>query len=422
MQHRSLYQRGIYMLAVVALFSMTTGCKTKLPKTEPMKTTDMPAGTFGHDMAFLNQYKETVVLSDSLAKSQVVIVPGWQARVMTSTANGPAGFSYGWINYKLVSSGVKTPHINAFGGEERLWLGPEGGPFSIYFAQGVKQEFSNWNVPAELDTVPFDLVSKTNTRASFARQFSLVNYAGTRLDIGIERAIDLLDAEAIRSTLGFAVPDSLNSVAYQSENILTNRGTHAWTRETGMLSIWMLSMLNPSPEVTIFLPFRQGENKQLGDVLHDDYFGKVPPERLIVDKGMIFFRADGKHRSKIGIPPQRAGKFSASYDARHKSLTLLWCDVPEGKTAYVNSKWGIQQDPFTGDAINAYNDGPVEDGTQMGPFYELESSSPAADLKPGEKMIHTQRIFHFEGSEAQLSLITEKVFGIKLSEVAGKFK
>ena len=88
----------------------------------------------------------------------------------------------------------------------------------------------------------------------------------------------------------------------------------------------------------------------------------------------------------------------------------------------MNSKWEIQKDPFSGDAINAYNDGPVEDGTQMGPFYELESSTPAANLKPGEKLMHRQRIFHFEGNEDQLSKITEKIFGISLDEVVRKFK
>ncbi len=87
----------------------------------------------------------------------------------------------------------------------------------------------------------------------------------------------------------------------------------------------------------------------------------------------------------------------------------------------MNSKWEIQKDPFSGDAINAYNDGPVEDGTQMGPFYELESSSPAAGLKPGEKMTHSQRIFHFTGTEAELSSITEKIFGVSLNDIAAKF-
>jgi hypothetical protein len=218
------------------------------------------------------------------------------------------------------------------------------------------------------------------------------------------------------------LPDSISSVAYQSENVLANLGKNAWTRETGMLSIWMLSMLNPSPEVTIFIPYINTEESNQGTIVHDDYFGKVPSERLLVEKGIIYFKADGKYRSKIGIPPKRASKFSGSYDASRSALTLLWSDIPKERSNYVNSKWEIQKDPFSGDAINAYNDGPVEDGTQMGPFYELESSSPAAGLKPGEKLTHRQRIFHFTGKEAELSRITEKIFGVSLVDITAKFK
>lgn len=401
---------------------LLASCKSKTPITEIMKTNDTVAGTFGHDLEFLNRYKETIVLSDSQSLARVVVIPGWQARVMTSTATGNDGFSFGWINYKLISSGKSTPHINAFGGEERLWLGPEGGQFSIYFAKGAKQEFTNWYVPAELDTVGFDLVSKSRNQARFNKQFRLFNYSGTRLDIGIERTISLLDRKSIGQSLGMVLSDSISSVAYQSENVLINQGSDSWTKETGMLSVWMLSMLNPSPEVTIFIPYIKGDENKIGKIVHDDYFGKVPPDRLLVENGIIYFKADGKYRSKIGIPPQRASAFSGSYDARRGALTLLWCELPKGKTNYVNSKWEIQKDPFSGDAINAYNDGPVEDGTQMGPFYELESSSPAADLKPGEKLTHTQRIFHFTGNEAELSRITEKVFGVSLGVVAGKLR
>ena len=204
--------------------------------------------------------------------------------------------------------------------------------------------------------------------------------------------------------------------------LLNNLGHKAWTRETGMLSIWMLSMLNPSPEVTIFIPYIIGDKNKQGTIVHDDYFGKVPSDRLIIENGIIYFKADGKYRSKIGVPPQRASEFSGSYDASRGALTLLWCDLPKGRTDYVNSKWEIQKEPFSGDAINAYNDGPVEDGTQMGPFYELESSSPAANLKPGEKLTHTQRIFHFTGNEAELSKITERIFGVSLNDVVKKFK
>ena len=52
--------------------------------------------------------------------------------------------------------------------------------------------------------------------------------------------------------------------------------------------------------------------------------------------------------------------------------------LPAGEREYVNSLWEIQDEPFRGDVVNSYNDGKLEDGTQLGPFYELESSSPAA--------------------------------------------
>jgi hypothetical protein len=387
-----------------------------------MKTNDAAAGTFGYDNSFLNKHQKTVLLSDSLSKAELIIIPGWQARVMTSTANGNEGFSYGWINYKLIESGKKVPHINAYGGEERLWLGPEGGQFSIYFAKGAKQEFKNWQVPGVLDTIGFELVSKSKTKASFNKKFSLTNYSGTIFDIEIERKVELLGRADIGKSLGLELPDSVKAVAYHTENSLVNNGQKEWTKESGRLSLWMLSMLNPSPEVTIFIPYKEDNENLNSKILNDDYFGKVPADRLIVDKGVIYFKADGKYRSKIGIPPQRALNFLGSYDTQHKALTLLWCDLPKGKTDYVNSKWEIQKDPFSGDAINAYNDGPVEDGTQLGPFYEMETSSPAANLKPGEKLTHQQRIFHFEGSEDQLNLITNKIFGINLTEVKKKFQ
>jgi len=63
----------------------------------------------------------------------------------------------------------------------------------------------------------------------------------------------------------------------------------------------------------------------------------------------------------------------------------------------------------------------LSDGTQMGPFYELESSSPAAFLDPGERMMHCHATFHIVGSKTQLSKISEKIFGITLDKVESIF-
>ena len=94
-------------------------------------------GTFAYDVDFLKQHqKDIIVLGDS-AGAQVVISPAYQGRVMTSSAEGSKGMSFGWINHDLIASGKLTEHMNAFGGEERFCLGPEGGQFSIYFKKGV---------------------------------------------------------------------------------------------------------------------------------------------------------------------------------------------------------------------------------------------------------------------------------------------
>ncbi len=43
---------------------------------------------------------------------------------------------------------------------------------------------------------------------------------------------------------------------------------------------------------------------------------------------------------------------------------------------------------------------------KWGLFMNWRVPHPAANLKPGEKLTHTQRIFHFTGNEAELSRIT----------------
>ena len=93
--------------------------------------------TFRSDLAFLKCHTETIVLLDRERDARVAVCPALQGRVMTSTATGDGGLSYGWINYEAIASGELKPHINVYGGEDRFWLGPEGGQFSIFFKKGA---------------------------------------------------------------------------------------------------------------------------------------------------------------------------------------------------------------------------------------------------------------------------------------------
>ena len=408
--------------ALVFTIIIAIGCSSPRNRNANTMKTEIQKGTYGYDSAFFAANNiSTVELRDSTSKASVLIVPAYQGRVMTSSVNGSEGVSFGWINYRHIESGELSSQFNPFGGEERIWFGPEGGPFSIYFKKGEEQVFSNWVVPKEIDTEPFDIVSKSMSEVSFRKDLKLINASGTELAASVDRSVRLLNKTFVEEALGMAMDNSLSFVAYESENTLENRGTAEWTKKTGTLSVWMLAMFNPSAEGVVFIPFKKGLKDELGPEVNDDYFGKVPADRLVVNDGILFFRVDGKHRSKIGISPLRVQPFCGSYDPANKVLTLLWHSSPVTPSEYVNSKWGGQDYPFSGDVVNSYNDGPVEDGSIMGPFYEIESSSPAAFLKPGEKLTHTQRIFHISGNETELSAITEKLFNVSIADIVATF-
>ena len=374
-------------------------------------------GTFGYDLQFLKQYhKDLILLGDgSDAGAQIIILPAYQGRVMTSTADGNGGMSFGWINYDLIDSNKEEEHFHAFGGEERFWLGPEGGQFSIFFKKGDPFDFDHWYVPKAIDTEPFILVSSSKTEANFQREMNLKNYSGFEFNLRVNRHIRLLSKTEIPLLLGFPLPENLQVVGFESNNSITNTGNTPWTKEKGLLSIWILSMFNAGNKTTIAVPYKQGNENDLGKLVTDDYFGKVPVDRLKIKNGIIFLNADANYRSKIGISPKRALPILASFDQVNEVLTIAQFSLPEFPADYVNSLWEIQENPFEGDVVNAYNDGFI-DGKQMGKFYELESSSPAATLNVGESVLHLHRTIHLKGNIKELDEITQTLLGIHLSE------
>ena len=386
---------------------------------------------FNDDLEFLKKHTPIVLLSQG--SSAIAVAPAYQGRVMTSTIDQGSGPSFGWINRKVIAAGLLSAeerkgkleeHIYIFGGEERFWLGPEGGQFALFFKPGTKFEFSDWTTPAAIDTEPFQLVKQTRNSVSFKRDCDLINYSGTQFEMGIERTIRLLDNATIAKLLQeTALAESLQVVAYESDNRLTNRGKQAWVPETGLPSIWLLGMYNPSPRTTVVIPFMPGEETELGPKVNDAYFGKVAPDYLKVNDDVLFFKGDGTRRGKIGITPQRSKGIAGSYDAQGRVLTLVTYDVQKAPQGFVNSMWEIQERPYQGDVINSYNDGsPAEGEPPLGPFYELETSSPAAALKPGETMRHVQQTLHLQGTEAQLGPIAKRMLGVGLKQIKGSFR
>jgi len=400
------------VVAVLILGILFIQCKEKKIMTEK---------SFKEDVAFLKQYTQLITLYNADGKSKVAVCPDLQGRVMTSTATGDDGLSFGWINYKFFEEGIQDEHMNAYGGEDRLWLGPEGGQFSIFFKPGVPMTFENWFTPPPINSESWTLVKETETSVEMQKKMHLTNYSGTDFDLKINRTILLLAKAFVDQILGIEVSNEIDFVGYETKNMLTNTGDKAWDKETGTLSIWMLDMLKTGTDVTVVIPHKDGKEEDLGPIATTNYFGEIPPDRIIMKGSVIYFKADGNQRGKLGLSWKRAKSYAGSYDADKKILTLISFSVPEQEKLYVNSLWEHQKNPFEGDVLNSYNDGPLEDGSQMGPFYEIESSSPAAFLEPEESITHYHRVFHFIGDEDELDRISTKILGVGLRQITSVF-
>lgn len=405
------------------LLFFVSGCDEN-NKNKNMKILEaINSDTYVEDVTFMKAYTPIIELSHPSGKGKVAVAPALQGRVMTSSSNGLSGKSYGWINKDLFKSRDIFEHINVFGGEERFWLGPEGGQYSIFFKKGSEFTLDDWYTPKLIDLEAFDIKTESSSSVTFIKSASLVNYSGFKFNFDIEREVKVLSKDEIFVNLGIDISNEINCVAYKTTNSISNSGKFDWKKESGLLSVWLLGMFNPSPEITIVIPYIGGDEAVLGAPVNDNYFGKVPVDRLIVKENVIYFQGDGNFRSKIGLTPKRAKNILGSYDGASNMLTIIKYNKPDGVEDYVNSKWEIQKDPYSGDVVNSYNDGAPEPGKKpLGPFYELETSSPALNLKVGEQATHIQTTFHFEGSPEQLTIISEKLLGVSIAEITSVFK
>ncbi|MEN9975778.1 MAG: hypothetical protein RLZZ282_1784 [Verrucomicrobiota bacterium] len=387
------------------------------------------SATFGQDLSFLKTHTTIHVLEDPASGARVAVAPAWQGRVMTSTASGEHGTSLGWIHYANVETGILPEdkrtglarHIHIFGGEERFWLGPEGGQYALFFPPApAPYTFENWFTPALMDTEPFDVVARDASHIEFKKSAVLTNRANTKLHVSISRNLQLLNKAAISLALKSDVPDDLAVVAYRSTNILTNCGDTAWTPDSGLASIWLLGMFKHGPGVTVVVPLKEGPGK----AVNADYFGELKPDRLTTTDKAVFFKADGGFRSKIGVPPARSTGMAASYDPARQTLTIVRSELPPQAATlpYVRSQWIDHTAPYAGDLINAYNDGsPAAGEPPLGPFYELETSSPALPLSPGKAITHVQETIHLEGPAKSLDHVARAVLSVSLEEITHAF-
>jgi len=369
------------------------------------------------DLALLRAHGDVEVL-EAPGGGVVLVSPRWQGRVMTSAVE-PHGASLGFVHRAFIESGKTGTPFDNYGGEDRFWLGPEGGQYGLYFPPGAPFAIESWQTPHAMQEGPWEVRSRDATHVRLARTMRVTSWSGVDFDVAVDRTVRVLSADAVRERFGESPPAGSRWVAFESDNTITNAGARAWTRETGLLSIWILGMYAPAPDAHVIVPFDPAGS---GPIVNDAYFGKIPPERLVVHErdGWLSFVADGQQRGKIGVGAARAREALGSWSPAARLLTLVRYARPvAAPDGYVNSLWERQADPYGGDVVNSYNDGPTGPGKpSLGGFYEIETSSPAAALAPGESIHHVHATLHVVADATSLEPLVREVLGVSLRDVA----
>ena len=77
---------------------------------------EIKMGSYAYDAQFLKDHGiEYTELVSADGNSKVMVIPAWQGRVMTTSASGDEGDSYGWINYRFINEGKVSSQFNPVG-------------------------------------------------------------------------------------------------------------------------------------------------------------------------------------------------------------------------------------------------------------------------------------------------------------------
>jgi uncharacterized protein DUF6786 len=360
--------------------------------------------------------RKTYVLSGRDAQRKVLVCPELAGRVMgTSWAgeNGPFG---GFIDEQAFREGMKDIWDN-WGGEERYWLGPEGGQFGLMFRDQCAC-FENYHVQEGFNRTPYEVIEVSPLAKSLTMhcRMRLTNKIGTRFDIEVTRRITVLDDCPYTNGCG----DSVRFVGFQSESSLMNIGERPFTRETGALAHWHLGQFLVGEHVVGIIPYRTDGDG--APSVREDYFkdfcigGAIASNRYWLLNNCALFKADGKVRAKIGQNRSRATGLLGSYNLETNEIVLLDYDFYP-RLEYAASYWYEQPLPYEGDVISFSAEGPESAGAAPGRCYELEALSPALFLYPGESFTWRTRTMHLAGPRRVLAGICQRFLGPNSSQL-----
>ncbi len=391
------FQNNILLLAVLLILGVSCKKETKVDN-------------YQNIFKQLNAKTSLIELIGNDGNARLMIAPELQGRIITTATNGINGPYNAWLDKKKLADDSKWKE--GIGGEDRIWIGPLGGQFSFYYQQIEPISDDNWLVPKTMNAEPFQLMSQNEKMVQLQKEMKLTNFVGTNFRIQVDRTLTLLNKTAIQENLNLDFSDQIKFVAFESQNTITNLDDSPHKKETGLVAVWSAGMIEGTDETTVIIPLKENSSEPIFK-----YMGKLDENRLQIKEDVLFFKADGKYRSKIGIPPSMAPSIYGCYAKDKKRLSIVQYQQNTDEL-YFNSEVTIQENPYRGEVIPIYNNGPMDFSTpKEASFFELESTSPMRELLPNESIEHFHRVYHFEGEEEELNRISQQLLHTNLEKL-----
>ncbi|MCM2681261.1 DUF6786 family protein [Echinimonas agarilytica] len=369
------------------------------------------AVTFNDDVELLKQKHQPIILTNG--NSRLAVLAEYQGRAMVSSMAGDSGQSIGWMDRQLLQQDLSNVQNLNVGGVSRLWYGPEKGPYALFFKPGKEQVVETIHYPDAMTHIAFDVVKQSSQQVEFNKTIQLTNHMGTDFTFDVNRRIELFDREQLVESLGVPIPLALDAVGFSAKTQLTNASTKTLSRDKGLVAIWELGCFYPN--ATVAIPMEP----PLAEIT--SYFTPLKHSHTRVKGNTVFYKADASYLNKIGIRPAQTKPIMGSYNAELNMLTVVKFQFkPPADGTYVNSEWVDDVDPYAGDVTNIFNHGIQQDG-KAGPFYEMETSSHASELSPGQSTEHYHNTYHFSGNKKQLSRVSEALLGVTLQQLQQAF-
>ncbi len=439
--------------------------------------------SYSNGLQFLESKTKVLELTNEFG-ARIAICPAWNGRVMTSTCGGIEGDSYGLIDVHSIETDTNQHSLrHCFGGEDQFTLSPNGGPFSLYYdtkgsegnpASALADYQESIQVPTGFVEGPFEVDFGTSSQSvRMRRTITATNISGARFDLDVVRSVRLLNEAGLQGILPDAaiVPleqPEVSFVAYESSNTIFNRGA-ALSKNSGLVSIRVRGMFNATPYSVMLLPFRPGNEDELGPPIQSEFFGVSSRKRLHILNNAAVLRADGLLRGQIGVSRRRAIPHCAAIDFRTGVLTILAFNMPdnpvehdylsndyfepgadfpqsdflstreyyfknsvkptgraENETVCANelfsvpptttaeiAKEHLAETPFSGEVVRAYNHGSLQGESKRSlPFFELDTYSPAKEMQKGESITHNQYTIHIFADSKTLEYLLRTIFNV----------